>query len=200
VVSYSQAHSTLPELRRFPFVIVDESHTLRNDTRRDYKAIQDYIHANDSKVLLLTATPYNIRFRDVANQLGLFIDDDDDLGISPTGALMADPNLADKVDGKVTTMAAFRRSEDPDDWKRLMSEHSSAERALSYGPTTRIPTRLATNTWSIPMVSDLASLSGLRYRSTILLARMTLQPSWRAPELWQLCKASLCQGTNSVGI
>jgi superfamily II DNA or RNA helicase len=123
VVPYSQAHSVLPELRRFPFVIVDESHTLRNDTRRDYKAIQDYIHANDSKVLLLTATPYNIRFRDVANQLGLFIDDDDDLGISPTGALATDPNLGDKVDGKITTMAAFRRSEDPDDWKRLMSEH-----------------------------------------------------------------------------
>jgi len=87
VVPYSQTHATLPELRRFPFVIVDESHTLRNDARRNYKAIQDYIHANDSKVLLLTATPYNIRFRDVANQLGLFIDDDDDdLGISPTGA------------------------------------------------------------------------------------------------------------------
>ncbi|SDS08218.1 helicase-related protein [Actinopolymorpha singaporensis] len=123
VVPYSQAHATLPELRRFPFVIVDESHTLRNDTRRDYRAIQDYIHANDTKVLLLTATPYNIRFKDVANQLGLFIDDDDDLGISPVGALTADPNLGDKVDGKITTMAAFRRSEDPEDWKRLMSEH-----------------------------------------------------------------------------
>lgn len=123
VVPYSQAHAILPDLRRFPFAIIDESHTLRNDTRRDYKAIQDYIHANDSKVLLLTATPYNIRFRDVANQLGLFIDDDDDLGIAPTGALAADPDLGDKVDGKITTMAAFRRSEDPDDWKRLMSEH-----------------------------------------------------------------------------
>lgn len=123
VVPYSQAHTILPELRRFPFVIVDESHTLRNDTRRDYRAIQDYIHANDSKVLLLTATPYNIRFRDVANQLGLFIDDDDDLGIVPAAALAKDPQLPDKVDGKITTMAAFRRSDEPDDWKRLMSEH-----------------------------------------------------------------------------
>jgi len=123
VVSYTQAHTVLPELRRYAFVIIDESHTLRHDTRRDYKAIQDYIHANDSKALLLTATPYNIRFRDVANQLALFIDDDDDLGISPVGALAADPSLADKLDGKITTMAAFRRSENPDDWKRLMSEH-----------------------------------------------------------------------------
>jgi hypothetical protein len=112
VVPYSRAHSILPELRRFPFVIVDEAHTLRNDTRRDYRAIQDYIHANESKVLLLTATPYNIRFRDVANQLGRYIDDDDDLAISPAAALAADPRLYDKVDGKITTMAAFRRSEE----------------------------------------------------------------------------------------
>ncbi|MDO3636410.1 helicase-related protein [Mycolicibacterium arseniciresistens] len=123
VVPYSMAHAVLPALRRYQLVIVDESHTLRNDTRRDYKAIQDYIQANDSKALLLTATPYNIRFLDVANQLGLYIDDDDDLGISPVNALAADPRLADRVDGKTTTMAAFRRSEDPDDWKRLMSEH-----------------------------------------------------------------------------
>ncbi|MGY2119177.1 helicase-related protein [Nocardia gipuzkoensis] len=123
VVPYSMAHAILPDLRRYAFVIVDESHTLRNDTRRDYKAIQDYIQANDSKVLLLTATPYNIRFQDVANQLALYIDDDDDLGISPVNAMAADPRLADKVDGKTTTMTAFRRSDDPDDWKRLMSEH-----------------------------------------------------------------------------
>jgi superfamily II DNA or RNA helicase len=123
VVPYSTAHRDLPGLRRYAFVIVDESHTLRNDERRDYKAVQEYIHAFDSKTLLLTATPYNIRFRDVANQLSLYIDDDDDLGLAPTNAMAADPRLRDKVDDKITTMAAFRRSEDPDDWKRLMSEH-----------------------------------------------------------------------------
>lgn len=123
VVPYSMAHRVLPELRRYAFVIVDESHTLRNESRRDYLEIQRYIQDNDSKVLLLTATPYNIRFRDVANQLGLYLDDDDDLGIAPTNAIAADPRFIDKVDGKTTTLAAFRRSEDPDDWKRLMSEH-----------------------------------------------------------------------------
>ncbi|MFD6858162.1 helicase-related protein [Rhodococcus sp. NPDC060090] len=123
VVPYSMAHRILPELRRYAFVIVDESHTLRNENRRDYQEIQRYIQDNDSKVLLLTATPYNIRFRDVANQLGLYLDDDDDLGIAPSNAIAADPRFVDKVDGKTTTMAAFRRSEDPDDWKRLMSEH-----------------------------------------------------------------------------
>src|SRR5690606_20869016 len=43
VVPYSMVHSVLPGLRRYPFVIVDESHTLRNNQRRDYVAIQDYI-------------------------------------------------------------------------------------------------------------------------------------------------------------
>lgn len=125
VVPYSLAHSILPSeyIRRYPLVIVDESHTLRHETRRDYRAVQTYIRENDSKVLLLTATPYNIRFRDVANQLSLYLDDDEDLGIAPTNAIAADPRFIDRVDGKTTTMLAFRRSEDPDDWKRLMSEH-----------------------------------------------------------------------------
>ena len=123
VVSYTTAHTVLPELRRYAFAIIDESHTLRHNDRRDYKALQDYLGANDCKTLLLTATPYNLRFLDVANQLALYVSEDDDLGISPTNALAADPTLRDNVDGKITTLAAFRRSEDPDDWKRLMSEH-----------------------------------------------------------------------------
>lgn len=123
VVPYSLAVRDLPELRRYQFVIVDESHTMRSDTRQDYKAIYDYIRNNNSKVLLLTATPYNIQFRDVANQLGLYIDDDDDLGLQPVAALGKDPSLADKVDGKTNTMLAFRKSEEPDDWKRLMTDH-----------------------------------------------------------------------------
>lgn len=124
VVSYTRAPRDLAQLPgRYRFVIVDESHTLRNDNRQDYKAIRDYIAANDSKVILLTATPYNLQFEDVANQLALYLDDDDDLGISPTNALAANPRLADKVDGKITTLQAFRESDDSDDWKRLMSEH-----------------------------------------------------------------------------
>lgn len=123
VISYTQAHKELPELRPYRFVICDESHTLRNDTRRDYQAIRKYIEDASSKVLLLTATPYNLRFEDVANQLGLYIGDDQDLGIEPTAALAIDDKMYDKVDGKIRTLAAFRRSEEADDWKRLMSEH-----------------------------------------------------------------------------
>ncbi len=123
VVSYSQAHRDLPEMRAYQFVILDESHTMRSDKRRDYVAIKDYIENSGSKVLLLTATPYNIRFTDVANQLGLYIDDDDDLGLQPLTAMQRNPRLAEQVDYKTNTLLAFRRSEEADDWKRLMSEH-----------------------------------------------------------------------------
>jgi superfamily II DNA or RNA helicase len=123
VVPYSMADKVLPELKRFNFVICDESHNLRNNSTVAYEAIHRYVRKNSSKVLLLTATPYNLAFTDVASQIGLYIDDDDDLGIVPTAALQADPGLATKVDGKTNTLAAFRRSEEPDDWKRLMSDH-----------------------------------------------------------------------------
>ncbi|MGW3735048.1 helicase-related protein [Streptomyces sp. NPDC005148] len=123
VVPYSTAHRDLPETRAYQFVIVDESHTLRSDKRRDYVAVKEYIENSNSKVLLLTATPYNIRFLDVANQLGLFIDDDDDLGIQPTFAMLKNPRLAESVDFKTNTLIAFKKSEEADDWKRLMSDH-----------------------------------------------------------------------------
>ena len=123
VIPYSMATKELKTLKRFQFVIIDESHTLRSNTRQDYIAIHDYLRANESKVLLLTATPYNKRYGDVANQLALFIDDDENLGVSPMAAIKENPKIIDQVDGKISTLAAFRRSEEPEDWRRLMSEH-----------------------------------------------------------------------------
>ena len=123
VVPYSLVDRRLPELKRFHLVICDESHNLRNNTTKASEAIQDYVRRNGSKVLLLTGTPYNLAFTDVANQIGLYLEDDEDLGIQPSAAMALDSSLADKVDGKVTTLAAFRRSEEAEDWKRLMSDH-----------------------------------------------------------------------------
>jgi superfamily II DNA or RNA helicase len=123
VVPYSMVTRILPDLRRYRFVIVDESHTMRSDSRQDYIQLKDYIQRNDSKVLLLTATPFNIRFKDVANQLGLFLDDDADLGLQPTAAMALDADFAKKMDHKTTTLAAFKKSDEADDWKRLMSDH-----------------------------------------------------------------------------
>ena len=123
VIPYSMADKVLPDLKLFKLVICDESHNLRNDATKAHEAIRDYVRRNSSKVLLLTATPYNLAFADVANQLALYIDEDDDLGIVPSAGMAKDPTLADKVDGKTNTLVAFKRSEEADDWRRLMSDH-----------------------------------------------------------------------------
>jgi superfamily II DNA or RNA helicase len=123
VVPYSMVDRALPELKRFNLIICDESHNLRNSSTIAYDAIYDYIRRNNSKVLLLTATPYNLAFQDVASQIALYIDDDEDLGIVPAAALAAEPTLQDRLDGKINTLAAFRRSEYAEDWRRLMSDH-----------------------------------------------------------------------------
>ena len=60
VVPYSMADRILPDLKLFKLVICDESHNLRNDTTKAHEAIRDYVRRNSSKVLLLTATPYNL--------------------------------------------------------------------------------------------------------------------------------------------
>ncbi len=73
----------LPDLRRYRLVLIDESHNLRNREGKRYRAIQEYIDKNDSRCILLTATPYNKTYLDLSAQLRLFIPEDDDLGIRP---------------------------------------------------------------------------------------------------------------------
>lgn len=122
VVSYTTAVRDLPHERRYRLVILDESHTLRNRDRQDYQAVKTYIEDNESKVLELTATPYNLSFEDVANQLAMFIGEDDDLGVAPQHAMDQDPRAFRELNGKERTLQAFRKSEEPEDWKRLMGE------------------------------------------------------------------------------
>jgi len=83
VLSITQAQRELPDLRRFRLVLIDESHNLRNREGRRYHAIAEYIAANDSRVILLSATPYNKTYLDLSNQLRLFIDEKKDIGIRP---------------------------------------------------------------------------------------------------------------------
>ena len=66
VLSHSVVERELPDLRRYRVVIIDESHNLRNREGKRYRAIQEYIHANDSKCILLSATPYNKTYLDLA--------------------------------------------------------------------------------------------------------------------------------------
>ena len=85
VISLSRVIGELPALRRYRLVVIDESHNLRNREGRRYRAIQEYVRANDSKCILLSATPYNKTYHDLSNQLRVFVEDDQDLGIRLRG-------------------------------------------------------------------------------------------------------------------
>lgn len=123
VLSYSLVLKELPDLRRYRIVVLDESHNLRNREGKRYKAIQEYIQLNDSKVIMLSATPYNKTYLDLSNQLRLFLEEDKDLGVSPENYIN---NIGGRVQfsGKhqvgIRTIAAFENSPYADDWRELM--------------------------------------------------------------------------------
>ena len=71
-------------MRRYRLVLIDESHNLRNREGKRYRAIRDYIEHNESKVVMLTATPYNKSYIDLSNQLRLFIPEDQKLTVRPS--------------------------------------------------------------------------------------------------------------------
>jgi len=123
VLPITQAQSALPKLRRYRLVIIDESHNLRNREGKRYRAIQEYIQLNDSKVILLTATPYNKTYLDLSNQLRLFIPEDKDLGISPERfieSIGGRVQFMSRYQHSATTLPAFEKSDFADDWRELM--------------------------------------------------------------------------------
>jgi superfamily II DNA or RNA helicase len=122
VLSHSLVERELPNLRRYRLVVIDESHNLRNRDGKRYRAIQEYIHANDSKCILLTATPYNKTYLDLANQLRLFIPEDADVGIRPERLLreLGETEFIRRHQAPVRSLAAFEHSSFPDDWRDLM--------------------------------------------------------------------------------
>ena len=122
VLSLSKAMAELPKLRRYRLVIIDESHNLRNREGRRYHAIHDYIHQNESKVILLSATPYNKTYSDLANQLRLFISEEADIGLRPENLLreLGETEFLHKHQCPVRSLAAFEKSESADDWRELM--------------------------------------------------------------------------------
>ncbi|MGE5341380.1 MAG: helicase-related protein [Candidatus Omnitrophota bacterium] len=122
VLPVSRAIRELPKLRRYRLVIIDESHNLRNREGKRYRAIQEYIKANDCKVILLSATPYNKNYRDLSNQLGLFIEEDRDLGIRPEKLIksIGVQEFEQRHQCLTRSLAAFEQSEEPDDWRDLM--------------------------------------------------------------------------------
>ncbi|MEH2025641.1 helicase-related protein [Nostoc sp.] len=130
VMSISQVKNKLPKLRRYRVVLIDESHNLRNREGKRYRAITEYIAANESKCILLSATPYNKSYLDLSAQLRLFVSEDEDLGLRPEalinelgGSSVGELEFIRKHQCSVRSLAAFEKSEHPDDWRELMKRY-----------------------------------------------------------------------------
>jgi len=122
VMSTSRVQRELPYERRYRLVMIDESHNLRNREGKRFLAIQDYITANDSKVVLLTATPYNKNYVDLSNQLRLFLKEDADIGIRPEEFIrrIGETEFIRRHQCSPKSLAAFEKSDIADDWRELM--------------------------------------------------------------------------------
>ena len=122
IIPISQVQTKLSDLRRYRLVLIDESHNLRNRQGKRYLAIQEYIRENESKCILLTATPYNKTYQDLSNQLRLFIPEETDLGVRPEELLrqIGETEFIRRHQCPVRSLAAFEKSEFRDDWRELM--------------------------------------------------------------------------------
>jgi hypothetical protein len=114
----------LPEkTRRYRVVLIDESHNLRNKEGKRWKVIRDYIERNESLTILLSATPYNKTYLDLSAQLALFLREDADIGVALRSYWLcsaASMSSCRRHQCAVRSLAAFEKSEDPDDWRDLM--------------------------------------------------------------------------------
>jgi superfamily II DNA or RNA helicase len=122
VLPLSRVTQKLLDLRRYRLVLIDESHNLRNREGKRYRAIQEYLRKNESKVILLSATPYNKTYIDLSNQLRLFLPEDVDIGIRPEGLLreIGETEFIRRHQCLVRSLAAFEKSPYADDWRELM--------------------------------------------------------------------------------
>ena len=122
---YSNAkHLDYRNLKYYRLIIVDESHNLRNSEGARYKNLKDFIQYQNSKVLLLTATPYNKEYKDLSSQLKLFLPEEYDLGIKPEAyirTLQGDREFSVKhPETFIRGVGAFEKSYKPEDWQELM--------------------------------------------------------------------------------
>ncbi len=122
VLSIGKVIRELPTLRRYRVVIIDESQNLRNREGKRFRAVQEYIRENESRCILLSATPYNKTYLDLANQLRLFVPEDSDLGIRPERVLkdVGETEFMRQHQCSLRSLAAFEKSEYSDDWRELM--------------------------------------------------------------------------------
>lgn len=122
VLSLGKVIETLPELRRYRIVIIDESHNLRSRDSKRYQAVRDYIAINESRCILLSATPYNKNYLDLSAQLRLFLDEGKNLGARPERYMkeIGEARFQQQFQAKPRSILAFEKSEHAEDWRRLM--------------------------------------------------------------------------------
>jgi hypothetical protein len=106
-------------------VILDESHHFRNRDGRRWAVVRDYISRNASKCVLLSATPYNKQYLDLANQLRLFLEPEEIVGVRPEEYLRRDcdgrvEEFTRRHQCPVNCLAAFEKSGHADDWREMM--------------------------------------------------------------------------------
>jgi|BioPla2DNA2_1021312.scaffolds.fasta_scaffold12056_2 superfamily II DNA or RNA helicase len=127
VVSISMINQNFSEkTRRYRVVIIDESHNLRNRQAKRYAWVKEYIEKNESRVIMLTATPYNKNYQDLSNQLRLFIPEDKDIGISPelfVESMGGATEFIAKYQYLPSTLLAFEKSYFSEDWQELLKTY-----------------------------------------------------------------------------
>lgn len=123
VASISRLERDMPQFSAlYRLVIIDESHNLRNRESKRYKLLADYIQANECKVILLSATPYNKMYFDISNQLRLFVEPEADIGIRPERLIreMGENQFTAEHQCPVRSLRAFEHSQHAEDWRDLM--------------------------------------------------------------------------------
>lgn len=114
----------LKDLKPYKLVLIDESHNLRNREGRRYKAIHEYVKQCDSRVILLTATPYNKTLTDLSAQLRLFVEERANIGVRPEHFMRAknitDAQFERQYQCPPHSILAMEKSDVLDDWRELI--------------------------------------------------------------------------------
>lgn len=122
VVPYSQTGKLERPRGRCRLLILDESHNLRNRDTIAWGHIHKFIQDQECKVLLLSATPYNKHYEDLAAQLALALNEEADLGIRPEMYFKNHDEaiFASDYQASPRSLKAFSRSDHADDWRDLL--------------------------------------------------------------------------------
>lgn len=136
VLPLTLASKTLPNLRPYHLVLIDESHNLRNREGQRYRALLEYLRQCQSRVILLSATPYNKQYIDLSNQLRLFLPEDKALPCRPQKAIERhfggnERLFETKKQCKANSLQAFEHSEEMEDWRDLL-RHYMVRRTRSF--------------------------------------------------------------------